>query len=35
MRKILDIAHVSGLYHRELTKLTAFTGDTRLDVIHT
>ncbi|MER6951948.1 DUF2871 domain-containing protein [Nonomuraea sp. NPDC000554] len=42
MRKILNIAHVymilglvSGLYYREITKLTGFTGDTQLGVVHT
>ncbi|AQZ62566.1 unnamed protein product [[Actinomadura] parvosata subsp. kistnae] len=42
MRKILNIAHVymivglvSGLYYREMTKLTGFTGDTQLGVVHT
>ncbi|MEV6035849.1 DUF2871 domain-containing protein [Nonomuraea sp. NPDC052116] len=42
MRKILNVAHVymilglvSGLYYRELTKLTGFTGDTQLGVVHT
>ncbi|MEV1173002.1 DUF2871 domain-containing protein [Nonomuraea sp. NPDC049784] len=42
MRKILNAAHiymilgvVSGLYYREITKLTDFTGDTQLGVVHT
>ncbi|MEV0232045.1 DUF2871 domain-containing protein [Nonomuraea sp. NPDC050786] len=42
MRKILNVAHVymilgvvSGLYYREITKLTGFTGDTQLGVVHT
>ncbi|MEV0201893.1 DUF2871 domain-containing protein [Nonomuraea sp. NPDC050691] len=42
MRKILNAAHVymilgvvSGLYYREITKLTGFTGETQLGVVHT
>lgn len=42
MRKILNTAHaymilglVSGLYHRELTKLKGFTGQTQLGLVHT
>jgi hypothetical protein len=42
MRTILTTAHVymilgliSGLYYRELTKATGFTGETQLGVVHT
>ncbi|MEV1246488.1 DUF2871 domain-containing protein [Nonomuraea sp. NPDC050022] len=42
MKKLLHAAHIymiigviSGLYYRELTKLTDFTGDTQLGVVHT
>ncbi|MEU7744366.1 DUF2871 domain-containing protein [Nonomuraea sp. NPDC049158] len=42
MKKLYYAAHtymiigvISGLYYRELTKLTDFTGDTQLGVVHT